>query len=311
MRKEKYSVDVVIPTYKPDSKFDKLLFMLQRQQYPIENIWIINTKAGKFPKQIKETDQIHIHHIEPKDFDHGATRDKGMQMSNAEIVVFMTQDAVPEDEFVIGKLVEALDQDEKIGAAYAKQLAENGCNIIETYTRTFNYPEKSMIKTAEDIPRLGIKTFFCSNVCAAYRRSVYEKMGGFCKRTIFNEDMILAGNMVLSGYKIAYAAEAKVIHSHNYTGMQQFHRNFDMAVSQAEHPEVFNCVKSEKEGIKLVKMTAEHLLRIKKGYLIPKLIYQSGCKFIGYKLGRNYKKLPEAIVKWCTMSPNYWKKKLK
>lgn len=120
--------------------------------------------------------------------------------------------------------------------------------------------------------------------------------------------MILAGNMVLSGYKIAYAAEAKVIHSHNYTGMQQFHRNFDMAVSQAEHPEVFNCVKSEKEGIKLVKMTAEHLLRIKKGYLIPKLIYQSGCKFIGYKLGRNYKKLPEAIVKWCTMSPNYWKK---
>lgn len=308
MRKEKYSVDVVIPTYKPDSKFDKLLFMLQRQQYPIENIWIINTKAGKFPKQIKETDQIHIHHIEPKDFDHGATRDKGMQMSNAEIVVFMTQDAVPEDEFVIGKLVEALDQDEKIGAAYAKQLAENGCNIIETYTRTFNYPEKSMIKTAEDIPRLGIKTFFCSNVCAAYRRSVYEKMGGFCKRTIFNEDMILAGNMVLSGYKIAYAAEAKVIHSHNYTGMQQFHRNFDMAVSQAEHPEVFNCVKSEKEGIKLVKMTAEHLLRIKKGYLIPKLIYLSGCKFIGYKLGRNYKKLPEAIVKWCTMSPNYWKK---
>ena len=308
MRKEKYSVDVVIPTYKPDSKFDKLLFMLQRQQYPIENIWIINTKAGKFPKQIKETDQIHIHHIEPKDFDHGATRDKGMQMSNAEIVVFMTQDAVPEDEFVIGKLVEALDQDEKIGAAYAKQLAENGCNIIETYTRTFNYPEKSMIKTAEDIPRLGIKTFFCSNVCAAYRRSVYEKMGGFCKRTIFNEDMILAGNMVLSGYKIAYAAEAKVIHSHNYTGMQQFHRNLDMAVSQAEPPEVFNCVKSEKEGIKLVKMTAEHLLRIKKGYLIPKLIYQSGCKFIGYKLGRNYKKLPEAIVKWCTMSPNYWKK---
>ena len=76
MRKEKYSVDVVIPTYKPDSKFDKLLFMLQRQQYPIENIWIINTKAGKFPIQIKETDQIHIHHIEPKDFDHGATRDK-------------------------------------------------------------------------------------------------------------------------------------------------------------------------------------------------------------------------------------------
>lgn len=308
MKKGKCSVDVVIPTYKPDSKFEKLLFMLQKQQYPVDNIWIINTKTGKFPEKIEKTDKIHIIHIEPEEFDHGATRDKGMQMSNAEIVVFMTQDAVPKDEFVIAKMVEALNKDEKIGAAYAKQLAEDGCNLIEKYTRSFNYPEKSIVKTSEDIPKLGIKTFFCSNVCAAYRRSIYDEMGGFCKKTIFNEDMILAGHMILSGYKIAYVADAKVIHSHNYTGMQQFHRNFDMAVSQADHPEVFNCVKSEKEGVKLVKMSAVYLIKIKKGYLIPNLIYQSGCKFIGYKLGKNYKKLPECVVKWCTMSRNYWEK---
>ena len=308
MRREKYSVDVVIPTYRPDLKFEKLIAMLLKQEYPVENIWIINTKAGKFPENIKKTDKIHIEHIGPEEFDHGATRDRGMHMSDAEIVVFMTQDAVPKDEWLIGRLVAALDKDEKIGAAYAKQLAEAGCNEIEKYTRSFNYPGKSRIKTAEDISELGIKTFFCSNVCAAYRRSIYDKMGGFCKKTIFNEDMILAGHMILAGYKVAYAADAKVIHSHNYTGIQQFHRNFDMAVSQAEHPEVFSCVKSEKEGIKLVKTTAEHLLKIKKGYLIPRLVYQSGCKFIGYKLGRNYQKLPERVVKWCTMSPKYWEK---
>ena len=56
--------------------------------------------------------------------------------------------------------------------------------------------------------------------------------------------------MINAGYKVAYVAEARVIHSHNYTGMQQFHRNFDMAVSQAEHPEVFEGIKSESEGIK-------------------------------------------------------------
>ena len=76
-----------------------------------------------------------------------------------------------------------------------------------------------------------------------------KKAGGFCKKTIFNEDMILAGHMINAGYKVAYVAEARVIHSHNYTGMQQFHRNFDMAVSQAEHPEVFDGIKSENEGI--------------------------------------------------------------
>ena len=52
--------------------------------------------------------------------------------------------------------------------------------------------------------------------------------------------MIFAGGLIQKGYAVAYAADAKVIHSHNYSGVQQFHRNFDLAVSQAEHPEVFS-----------------------------------------------------------------------
>ena len=193
----------------------------------------------------------------------------------------MTQDAVPADEYVIGNLVKVLEEDEMTGAAYARQLAASDCNYIEKYTRKFNYPENSRIKSKEDLQEMGIKTFFCSNVCAAYKRNIYEKAGGFCKKTIFNEDMILAGHMINAGYKVAYVAEARVIHSHNYTGMQQFHRNFDMAVSQAEHPEVFDGIKSENEGIKLVKQTAAHLVKQRKIYMVPKLVYQSGCKYIG------------------------------
>ena len=181
-------------------------------------------------------------------------------------------------------------------------------NYIEKYTRKFNYPENSRIKSKEDLQEMGIKTFFCSNVCAAYKRNIYEKAGGFCKKTIFNEDMILAGHMINAGYKVAYVAEARVIHSHNYTGMQQFHRNFDMAVSQAEHPEVFEGIKSESEGIKLVKQTAAHLVKRRKIHLVPKLVYQSGCKYIGYRMGKMYKKLPDKVVKWCSMSPGYWEK---
>ena len=57
-------------------------------------------------------------------------------------------------------------------------------------------------------------------------------------------------------YAIAYVADAKVIHSHNYNCTQQFKRNFDLAVSQADHPEVFGGIRSESEGIRLVKQTA-------------------------------------------------------
>lgn len=281
---------------------------LQEQEYPIGTIFVINTKAGRFPKEVEQMEKVKVSHIERREFDHGATRDMGMQMSKAEIVVFMTQDAVPADEYVIGNLVKVLEEDEMTGAAYARQLAASGCNYIEKYTRKFNYPENSRIKSKEDLQEMGIKTFFCSNVCAAYKRNIYEKAGGFCKKTIFNEDMILAGHMINAGYKVAYVAEARVIHSHNYTGMQQFHRNFDMAVSQAEHPEVFEGIKSESEGIKLVKQTAAHLVKRRKIQLVPKLVYQSGCKYIGYRMGKMYKKLPDKVVKWCSMSPGYWEK---
>ena len=79
-------------------------------------------------------------------------------------------------------------------------------------------------------------------------------------RRFFNEDMIFAGKRIYAGDKVAYVAEAKVIHSHNYTGRQQFHRNFELAVSQAQHPEVFEGVPSEGEGIRMVKATAKYLV---------------------------------------------------
>ena len=308
MNNDQTSVDVVIPSYRPDEKFSRLVKKLQEQEYPIGTIFVINTKAGRFPKEVEQMEKVKVSHIERREFDHGATRDMGMQMSKAEIVVFMTQDAVPADEYVIGNLVKVLEEDEMTGAAYVRQLAASDCNYIEKYTRKFNYPENSRIKSKEDLQEMGIKTFFCSNVCAAYKRNIYEKAGGFCKKTIFNEDMILAGHMINAGYKVAYVAEARVIHSHNYTGMQQFHRNFDMAVSQAEHPEVFDGIKSENEGIKLVKQTAAHLVKQRKIYMVPKLVYQSGCKYIGYRMGKMYKKLPDKVVKWCSMSPGYWEK---
>ena len=113
---------------------------------------------------------------------------------------------------------------------------------------------------------------------------------------------------ILAGDKVAYVAEAKVIHSHNYTGSQQFHRNFDLAVSQAQHPEVFEGVPSEGEGIRMVKATAKYLIRSGQPLKIWNLVYQSGCKYIGYFLGKRYEKLPKWVVLKCTSSIKYWKK---
>ena len=301
-------IDVIIPTYKPGKEFEKLIGRLQKQEYPIHKIIIINTRTDIFPEELNRSNyKIEITHIEPDQFDHGGTRNMGAGMSDADIVVYMTQDAIPVDEKLIGTFAKIFEENPDIGIAYGRQLPREECNIIERYTRRFNYPEKSLIKTKEDLPKLGIKTFFCSDVCAAYRRNYLLSAGGFENPTIFNEDMIFAGKRIYAGDKVAYVAEAKVIHSHNYTGRQQFHRNFDLAVSQAQHPEVFEGVPSEGEGIRMVKATAKYLGRNGYPWKVFMLVYQSGCKYIGYFLGKRYEKLPMWLILKCTSSRKYWK----
>ena len=302
------SVDIIIPTYRPDESVVYLMKKLLKQTYPIHEIHIIDTETGIFPKELKNlSDKIRISKIKPEQFDHGGTRHEGAMQSHADIIVYMTQDAMPVNEYLIEELVKAFDN-EKIAAAYARQLPNSKCNVIERYTRAFNYPEQSRIKSLEDLETLGIKTYFCSDVCAAYRKSVYESLGGFEEKTIFNEDMIMAAKIIQSGGSVKYVAEAKVIHSHNYNCKQQFQRNFDLAVSQVEHPEVFQNIKSESEGMRLVKNTITYLIKIKKPWLIIKLILQSAFKYMGYCLGRKYSQLPMWLIKKCTMNQRYWEK---
>lgn len=307
-----HTVDVILLTYKPDKKVFDLIESLERQTYPVQKIIIMNTEEKYFERLFYGTGflerykNIEVHHISAKEFDHGKTRNRATAYSNSDIFVCMTHDAVPADENLISELVNAITAQPNIAAAYARQLPLPECSEIEKYTRSFNYPEHSFVKSKEDIPNLGIKTFFCSNVCAAYNRNIFDMLGGFIKKTIFNEDMIFAGLAVKSGYKIAYAAQAQVLHSHNYNCRQQFSRNFDLGVSQADHPEIFAGVSSKSEGVKLVKNTAKYLSDNNLKRRIPYLIISSGAKYLGYQLGIHYKSLQYGIIKKCTANKEYW-----
>lgn len=308
------TVDVLIPVYKPDRRFSRLLHMLQEQTCRPNRIIVMNTEQSYWNTDgYKGIRGLEVKHLTKEEFDHGATRNLAAWYSESDIMIFMTDDAVPQDEHLIERLVQALSRTgpdgEPVAMAYARQLPAKDCGTIERYTRKFNYPAVSMIKTQKDLPHLGIKTYFASNVCCAYRKDIFEELEGFTASTLFNEDMIYAASVIKAGYAIAYVAEAQVVHSHNLSPLQQFHRNFDLAVSQADHPEVFAKLPSEGEGIRMVKQTADYLLKSFHFWLIPSLIVSSGCKYLGYRLGKQYQKLPRRMILWCSMSPLYWERK--
>ena len=92
-------IDVIIPVYRPTEKLHKVLYRLCRQTHLPEQIILLHTRDGiKLDVSVCK-DRVSVTEIPilEKEFDHGRTREQGIWMSDADIVVMMTQDAVPAD----------------------------------------------------------------------------------------------------------------------------------------------------------------------------------------------------------------------
>lgn len=307
------TVDVLIPVYKPGQKFKKLLVRLSKQSYPVNRIIVINTEEKYFDSCffgtsfLEQFNNLEVHHISRYEFDHGKTRDMAVKYSKADIFVCMTDDAVPADDRLIENLVSPIIAGEA-RVTYGRQCVDKKAPDIERFTRRFNYPAKSRLKSIADKDQLGIKLYFCSNVCAAYDRATYDELGGFVRHTIFNEDMIFASKVIMQGYYIKYCADAKVFHYHVLGNIEQLRRNFDLGVSQAMYCEIFDGMPSTGEGIKLVKDTTRFLVKRHKFLQIPRLYINSAFKYAGYLLGKRYEHIPRFIIKKLTMNQTFWDK---
>ena len=110
-----------------------------KQTCPIHQIIIMNTEEAFWdPKWNEDYPFLEVHHIQKSEFDHGGTRKKAAEISEADIMIFMTQDALPADRNLVQNLTDALLADEQIGAAYARQLPNCECSFVERYSRSYH-----------------------------------------------------------------------------------------------------------------------------------------------------------------------------
>lgn len=300
-------VDAVIPAYKPGRDLRELVEKLLDQTVRLGRIIIINTDREFFDeKEYLIAPAVEVVHITRHEFDHAGTRDMGLRMSDADYVLFMTMDAIPKDNYLVEKLLSGFRRADNIAVSYARQLPKKDCNRIEQITREFNYPAQSRVQTSDDIKELGIKAYFCSDVCAMYDTLIYRSLGGFKAPAIFNEDMVYAAGALDAGYAVSYCADALVYHSHNYTGRQYYRRNFDLGVSQADHPEIFERFNVKGTGMQLVRKSLAQICRRGTPADIIRLVYYSGMKYLGFRKGKNYHKLSLKSCLKHTSDKEYW-----
>ncbi|UKT63246.1 glycosyltransferase family 2 protein [Pedobacter mucosus] len=302
------NIALLIPTLNAGSDWQKILDKVSVQSIVIKRKIILD--SGSTDETIRQSKLFgfEVITINKKDFDHGYARQLLSEAAlDCDILVYLTQDCILMDEFSIEHLVNAFSNI-KVGLAYGRQLPHEGAKVLETHARLFNYTTQSIVKKFEDRDKLGIKTASCSNSFAAYRRSALEEVKGFPSHTIFAEDVIVGGQMLLKGWHIAYVAEAKAYHSHDYKVSEEFKRYFDIGVFHSTNSwllEKFGTAGGE--GLKYLKSELKYVFT-HNIFVFPKMIASIGAKFIGYKLGMMHQRLTLKQKKSFSMHRSYWDK---
>ena len=248
-------VALVVPTFEAGATWPAFTQAVQGQVGVDMTVWVVDSNSKDGTLGQAQSCAWNTLSLGERAFNHGGTRQWAIERIEADVefVVLMTQDALLATPDALCHLLKPF-ADESVGAVYGRQLPHADATLLAAQARFFNYPNSSFVNTFEDRARLGLKAAFCSNSFAAYRLTHFKAVGGFPKHVIMGEDMWVAARMLMAGFKVAYASEALVYHSHNHSFKEEFQRYFDTGVFHAQAPwllENFGSVKSE--GLKMLK----------------------------------------------------------
>lgn len=298
---------ICVPTLNAGDLWRDWIDAVKIQSTESVRILVVDSSSADHTVELAIRNGFEVEKIPRNTFNHGNTRQLAVNhLKDSDIIVFLTQDAILADREALIRLLSVFE-DPQIGVAFGRQLPKLGAESFETHARLFNYPAMNRITSMDDVPNLGIKAAFTSNSFAAYRREALMAVGGFPSNVIVSEDMYVSGKMLLAGWKIAYCAEARVYHSHNYTPLREFRRYFDIGVFYAREKWLLDKLgKPESEGMRFLRSEWSYLVKTAM-WRIPESMLRACLKYAGYRFGLMEAYLPLWLKNRMSMQKSYWK----
>ena len=278
------NIDIICPLYNAEEYIYNLnRSLLKQKNVNINKIKYVLTKCNDDSEKILKSNKLNYTLINKLDFSHSLTRETEAKKSKADIIVFITQDIVIESDFWLYNLVKPIIAGE-VEATYSRQITKY--DNIEKYTREFNYPENSFIKSNEDIVKMGLKTFFSSDASAAIRRDIFTKLNGYDgKKLPISEDMYFSYKLITNGYKIKYCADSVVYHSHNFS-LKEIYDRYKLTGKFFKENNYLDQYGTNKSGGGLAEYILKRAIKDKNIKVLIRFVPDMAARYIGMKVGK-------------------------
>ena len=278
------TIDIICPLYNAEEYIENLhkSFIMQKK-VKINKIRYVLTESKDNTEEYLKNNNIESKKIKKSEFSHSLVREKEAMESVSDVVAFVTQDVVIDDELWLYNLTKDIGKD-NIVAAYSRQVTKY--NNIEKYTRESNYPAQSKVVSQDDISKLGLKTFFFSDESSAIDTNIFKKLNGYDGKNLpISEDMYIAYKIINNGYKIKYCSESVVYHSHNFT-LKEVYERYKLTGKFFKENSYLDNYGTNKSGGGLAKYILKRAIQDKNINVLIRFLPDMGARFIGMKVGK-------------------------
>ena len=221
-------VSVIIPTYKPGKRIKQLLDILEGQKEAKPEVILVDSGSESWELEIMRSHSSQLIQISPEDFSHSYARNLGAEAAHGDILLFMTQDAIPPHSGWIRNMIQPVLK-EGICAVTPREVCPPDTDvyyqILSEMHMTSLGIQNGQDRTVERIislqpddlqSRCGL-----NDVAAVVRKDVFFR---FRYRYDYGEDIDLGLRMLKAGYPIRFLGSETVLHGHNRNAMYYLRR---------------------------------------------------------------------------------------
>lgn len=212
------SVTICLPVWNGKRDLERLLPVLRGQSYGGEwTILATDSSSTDGSLDVLREAGVETEVIAQKDFHHARTRQALAQRAKSDLVVFLSQDALPDGPDFLAHLVAPLDE-EGVAGVCARVLPHSGDDPLTKRTALSLREAEDRAERFDD-PRQDPPF---NDVASAMRTEILEALPFPDVR--FGEDRAWARSALAAGHAIVFEPRATCFHAHRYGPVEAFRR---------------------------------------------------------------------------------------